>query len=326
MSYIKSFRLIGCLGILYFILELMNLSGSAFAQTPGRNEKPSVSRSAASRAQIHRHRRVRRKVASTRRTRRYTSRRISNAPGSLKMSVRTNKMVFPEESTMTMMDSASASDAAAIMSTPKPTPKWDAAWQCPPEGDATSPNSPSDAQLNRLKNRVDTANFIRTDLAAISRLPAPAGSTRKKRTGWTQSQRDAIAPYEGTPVSVEGYLAVVDNNAGGRIEREESCNCHVADARFYDFHLWLLAAANDSRDKAVVVEVTPPVRSRHAQWTLPNLTKIARAQQKIRVSGWLVFDQEHPEQIGKTRSTLWEIHPIIKIEYQNPNGSWTELR
>jgi hypothetical protein len=31
---------------------------------------------------------------------------------------------------------------------------------------------------------------------------------------------------------------------------------------------------------------------------------------EVRIRGWLMLDQEHPEQIGKTRGTLWEIHPI----------------
>jgi hypothetical protein len=27
-----------------------------------------------------------------------------------------------------------------------------------------------------------------------------------------------------------------------------------------------------------------------------------------------MLDQEHPDQLGKTRGTLWEIHPIMRIE------------
>jgi hypothetical protein len=51
---------------------------------------------------------------------------------------------------------------------------------------------------------------------------------------------------------------------------------------------------------------------------------MAKQNQRVRISGWLLFDQEHPEQLGKTRATLWEIHPIIKIETQQ-NGNWTTI-
>ena len=46
---------------------------------------------------------------------------------------------------------------------------------------------------------------------------------------------------------------------------------------------------------------------------------------QVRISGWLMLDQEHPEQIGKTRGTLWEIHPITRIEVKDANG-WRELQ
>jgi hypothetical protein len=30
-----------------------------------------------------------------------------------------------------------------------------------------------------------------------------------------------------------------------------------------------------------------------------------------------MYDFEHPEQLGKTRATLWEIHPILKTEVRD---------
>jgi hypothetical protein len=32
------------------------------------------------------------------------------------------------------------------------------------------------------------------------------------------------------------------------------------------------------------------------------------------MTGWLMFDTDHPDQIGKTRGGRWEIHPITTIE------------
>jgi hypothetical protein len=40
----------------------------------------------------------------------------------------------------------------------------------------------------------------------------------------------------------------------------------------------------------------------------------------VRISGWLMMDPEHPDQIGNTRGTIWEIHPIMQIEVQESGG------
>jgi hypothetical protein len=37
-----------------------------------------------------------------------------------------------------------------------------------------------------------------------------------------------------------------------------------------------------------------------------------------------MLDPEHPEQLGKTRGTLWEIHPIMKMEVER-GGRWVDL-
>jgi hypothetical protein len=63
-----------------------------------------------------------------------------------------------------------------------------------------------------------------------------------------------------------------------------------------------------------VVETTPPVRSKHPNWRTDLLGQIARKDQRVRVSGWLMLDPEHPDQVGKTRATIWEVHPVMKIE------------
>jgi hypothetical protein len=46
---------------------------------------------------------------------------------------------------------------------------------------------------------------------------------------------------------------------------------------------------------------------------------------QVRIGGWLVLAQEHPEQVGKTRGSLWEIHPITRIEVKDANG-WRGLQ
>jgi hypothetical protein len=44
----------------------------------------------------------------------------------------------------------------------------------------------------------------------------------------------------------------------------------------------------------------------------------------VRFSGWLLFDPEHKNHLGRFRQTLWEIHPITKIEVST-DGEWVDL-
>jgi hypothetical protein len=182
---------------------------------------------------------------------------------------------------------------------------------CPPDGDG------GDAALNHLKNRVDQSitTYTRVPFDSVERLPWPPSVDRRSRATWGRADRAAVARYEGLPIAIEGFLA------GSRQEGPESTNCHGAGARYRDWHLWLVGRRGDDRIRSVVVEATPRVRATHPAWRLAELMQVARAHQRIRVSGWLMLDQEHPEQLGKTRGTLWEIHPIMRIAIQR-RGTW----
>ncbi|HJQ26520.1 MAG TPA: hypothetical protein VKA60_21575 [Blastocatellia bacterium] len=195
----------------------------------------------------------------------------------------------------------------------KPMPKEVVYKGCPPEGDGGDP------ALNRLKNRVDEADqYFNVPLDSVVQLPYPKTIERKDRNKWSAADTEAIARYEGTPIVVEGFLA------RSKKEAEESCNCHGTQDDQVDFHVWLVKNANDERTNALVVEVSPRLRSKHPAWTTDALGRIARNDQRVRISGWLMMDPEHPDQIGKTRGTIWEIHPITKIEVEQ-NGGWVSL-
>ncbi|MBS1808669.1 MAG: hypothetical protein JST84_10800 [Acidobacteria bacterium] len=209
----------------------------------------------------------------------------------------------------------------------KPTPQFDSTWPCQPQGDAT-PTSNGDIDLNRLKNRVDEGDFKATTINSILALEKPVGVCNKNRSKWNPTQTDAIQQFEGTPIVIEGFLALVKNGSalqGGRKEGQESCNCHGDEDQFRDFHIWVLPEKNANRGtSSVVVEMTPPVRSKHPTWTIKSLSEIAKGGRRIRVSGWLLFDQEHCSEVGKSRGTVWELHPVIKFE-QFIDGQWKEL-
>jgi len=206
----------------------------------------------------------------------------------------------------------------------KPTPKVeDLDSNCGPLGKKGDPD------LNRLKNREDEASsYISVTFDQFMALQWPTtvqkqGVHAKLRSTWTAAERAAIGRYEGTPISVEGYLAgckIEDTGSG------ESCNCNETTPDKVDYHIWLTKTPpshllGTERRFAIVVEATPRVRLHlNKSWTKSALDAVANAKQKVRISGWVFFDPEHPEQLpiynhsNSTRGTLWEIHPIMKIE------------
>jgi hypothetical protein len=183
---------------------------------------------------------------------------------------------------------------------------------CPPEGDGGDP------ALNRLKNRMDEGNYVAVTFDAILQLPWPKTIERRRRARWSASDTEAVARYEGIPVVVEGYLA------GATLEGPESPNCHGADNEFRDFHIWLTKTAGEDRHQSIVVETTPSMRAKHPNWRTDLLGQINRKDQRLRISGWLMLDPEHPDQVGKTRATIWEVHPIMKIEVLD-GDRWTDM-
>ncbi|HZH29212.1 MAG TPA: hypothetical protein VEY11_00340 [Pyrinomonadaceae bacterium] len=75
---------------------------------------------------------------------------------------------------------------------------------------------------------------------------------------------------------------------------------------------------------AVVIEPTPRIRRKHKNWTEANLAEWLDSDNPVRISGWLLFDPEHRNHMGKYRQSMWEIHPITKIEVWK-NNKWVDL-
>ncbi len=147
-------------------------------------------------------------------------------------------------------------------------------------------------------------------------LPWPKGIERKTRANWSAADAAQIARYEGTPVQVEGYLA------GAKQQGPESCNCHATDD--VDNHLWVVNSPSQDRAHSLVAEITPRMRALHPGWAFDRVRPLVDGQTRVRISGWLMLDQEHPDQVGQTRGTIWEIHPIIDFAVQR-NGQWISL-
>src|SRR5919199_2065284 len=73
---------------------------------------------------------------------------------------------------------------------------------CPGEGD-----NPRQAELNRLKNRVDEGEYVPVTFDAITGLTWPQGVERQRRENWAAADVALVDRYQGVPVAVEGYLA-----------------------------------------------------------------------------------------------------------------------
>jgi len=128
-----------------------------------------------------------------------------------------------------------------------------------------------------------------------------------------------------TAVYIEGYI--LDIQDGG----SESCNCHSS--IYKDTHIYIVQnsigdvskiSKKDLHDlklknqeNSVIVEATPRFRS--TLGTTEDLEKLIGKH--VRVYGYLFRDDEHKSNStidkGKGnhwRHTVWEIHPITKIE------------
>jgi hypothetical protein len=196
---------------------------------------------------------------------------------------------------------------------PKPAPVDSAFDGCGAEG------SQPDYLLNRLKDRVDEGDYRPIAWPMLARLPWPRRVGYRFRHQWTSSETKDVQRFEGTAVQVEGYLA------GFKLEIPEPPNCYSTAARNRDYHLWLSEGPHESQRRSVVVELTPRVRVSHPGWTEDRLSAVEGMQTRVRISGWLMLDQMHPESVGRNRITLWEVHPILRVEWRSSRGEWISL-
>ena len=220
---------------------------------------------------------------------------------------------------------AAAENAAAA---PTGNPNW-AAWQRPPPQELQGGTCQAvgrgttrvDSATNLLKNRVDIPNsYHEVTVADVLALPDQGLPTRRWK--WSGSDSAMVLEYEDVPIAIDGYL--VDAVEEGK----EATNCGIDTHPWHDWHIWLVAtqgeSVNHQKNQAVVVEVTPRVRALPMNWSLSDLRTIRSNHERVRISGWLMFDPDHPNNIGTSRGTIWEIHPVTKIEVFR-NGNWVDL-
>jgi hypothetical protein len=91
----------------------------------------------------------------------------------------------------------------------------------------------------------------------------------------------------------------------------ESANGHIDSLR--DMRLWIADSPSAKKQDAILAEITP-----RWQETLnieaAMLSKFASQKKKARVTGWIMWDEEHPTEVGRSRASQWEIHPVTSFE------------
>jgi hypothetical protein len=219
-------------------------------------------------------------------------------------------------------------------------------WDClnRPEGSARTPDG---IERNRQKNRsaptlpivssetLDTPAFLKRFAEFDAQIKG------RKRSELNPAEREQLDSLERQILHLTGYL--VSAYCGP----PETTNCKSID--WHDWHLELFEKPQDHAPQRgdptpIVCEITPRTQNSifHDGVRIQELTAFVRppdphlpaestghAAQKIRVTGYLMWDDEHngAADVGPTirkiaangyhqpwRSTAWEIHPVVKIE------------
>jgi hypothetical protein len=159
--------------------------------------------------------------------------------------------------------------------------------------------------LDGNKNRTDipdASSYISVDWNVLSQLPS-----------------GAVGQLQGAPVEVEGYLSHKLN-----VEGAESTNCHLTQPDEVDWHMYLTNQPAQEIADAIIVETTPRTSPLHS-WDQNTLNSLVNSHTRVRVGGWLMYDWQHLDVVGKQRATVWEVHPITRIETQDSSGNWQNI-
>ena len=138
----------------------------------------------------------------------------------------------------------------------------------------------------------------------------------------TMADLVAVDEVERQAVSLTGYivrvLPVPTKLAGHRPTN-------------YDFQLHLRPASGgrcliEDNPRDVITVVSPPFQPPRTGWDLDRLRLLCERQDKVRLSGWLLYDYPSRPGVGRWRANAWAIHPVTRIEIWNSaDRAWENL-
>lgn len=186
---------------------------------------------------------------------------------------------------------------------------------CQDKGCSKPDKLPPDPDLNVKKNRVGHPDSLkRFTFSQFSALNNKAVN-KKHRDQWTATENKKVSAVEdGAGAVLVGYLY------DATLSDPETCNCYLPGEDGRDYHIWISQNTTPAKGEFIVVEMTPRVRQQMQGWTLAKLQSLKKQKAKVRVTGFITFDNEHynfPEQ--GIRTTAWEIHPVTRFEVCPPN-------
>jgi hypothetical protein len=187
---------------------------------------------------------------------------------------------------------------------------------CPTSGLGGDPSL--NVQKNRSGRPTQVTNAV--SVVGLKGLPTVPSSDGNVRDRWSSDLRATIENQEEYSAYFTGYVIKA------KAEGKEACNCELTAARDHDVHVYV----SDTRSgrnlaNSAIVEVTPRWRAANPAWTAQHLQALATSHARVRFTGWLLYDQEHWNMIASgERGTLWEIHPITRIQVWY-NGGWMDL-
>jgi hypothetical protein len=190
---------------------------------------------------------------------------------------------------------------------PKPREEWYKG--CPPWGHG------GDVEADLLRNRIDPATHLHSFTAEqFLRLHWPGVVSRQRiyMAQWSRTDRQQAFRYEGMAASLTGYLIAFD-----RLGPSEPCNC--LGKAGYDWHFWIAPSFKDSRKQAIIAEATPRIRARERGFSWQKFATLAGQTKKVRLIGWVFLDNDHRLD-DSDRATLWEIHPVTRVQVQGKHG------
>ncbi len=132
----------------------------------------------------------------------------------------------------------------------------------------------------------------------------------------------AIDEMERQAVSLTGYVVrvlPVPTKLAGHRPTEYNFQVHLRPAS-----VGRCLIEDSPRD--IVTVVTPAFQPPRTTWELDQLRLLCERHDKVRVSGWLLYDYVSRQGVGRWRASAWAIHPVTRIEIWNAlDRSWANL-